>query len=38
MLDQLGTIDRARLARRLGALSASEADTVLHVLHELFAP
>jgi len=38
VLDQLRTIDKTRLARRLGTLSAGEADAVLRVLHELFAP
>lgn len=38
VVDQLRTIDRARLARRLGTLSADETDAVLKVLHELFAP
>jgi mRNA interferase MazF len=38
VVDQLRTIDTSRLARRLGRLSAGEADAVLQVLLEIFAP
>jgi mRNA interferase MazF len=38
VLDQLRTIDRARLARRLGRLSAPTLGTVLATLQEMFAP
>ena len=36
--DQLRTVDKARLAKRLGALTAAEAADLLAVLRELFAP
>ena len=38
VVDQLRTVDKARLARQLGALEAREAATVLEVLREFFAP
>lgn len=38
VVDQLRTVDRARLAKRLGALDADEATALLAVLGELFAP
>ena len=38
VLDQLRTVDRGRLGRRLGALDAATARAVLDVLAELFAP
>ena len=38
VIDQLRTVDKARLATRLGALDAHEAVTVLEVLKEFFAP
>ena len=38
VLDQLRTIDRARLIRRLGAIDDVAARRVLDVLAELFAP
>lgn len=37
-LDQLRTVDRARLVRREGALAEAEVAAVLAVLGELFAP
>jgi len=36
--DQLRTVDKARLAKRLGALGGDEAAAVLDVLREFFAP
>lgn len=38
VLDQLRTVDRERLVRRLGALSTSEFTGVLRVLREMFEP
>ncbi len=38
VIDQLRTVDKVRLAARLGALDASEAAAVLDVLREFFAP
>lgn len=38
VIDQLRTVDKARLVRRLGALEAREAASVLDVLREFFAP
>ena len=38
VVDQLRTVDKARLAKRLGALDAREAAAVLDVLREFFAP
>jgi mRNA interferase MazF len=38
VVDQLRTVDKARLAARLGALDAHEAAAVLAVLREFFAP
>ena len=38
VVDQLRTVDKIRLARRLGALKAREAAAVLEVLREFFAP
>ena len=37
VVDQLRTVDKARLAGRLGALAADEATRVLGVLKEFFA-
>jgi len=37
-LDQIRTVDKERLAKRLGALDADTARTVLDVLAEMFAP
>lgn len=37
VLDQLRTVDRVRLSRRLGALSAVSQKKVLAVLQEMFA-
>ena len=37
-LDQLRTIDRRRLVRRLGALHRRTMDTVLASLQQMFAP
>ena len=38
VIDQLRTVDKVRLAKRLGALEAREAAAVLEVLREFFAP
>jgi mRNA interferase MazF len=38
VVDQLRTVDKARLARQLGALEPREAAAVLEVLREFFAP
>jgi mRNA interferase MazF len=38
VLDQIRTVDRARLVRRLGRLDAKASATVLDVLQEMFAP
>jgi mRNA interferase MazF len=38
VIDQLRTVDKTRLVRRLGALDPSEAAAVLDVLREFFAP
>lgn len=37
VLDQLRTVDRERLVKRLGALSADTMTDVLSGLHEMFA-
>ena len=37
VLDQLRTVDRARVSRRLGRLSPSTVEAVLHALQEMFA-
>ena len=37
-LDQIRTVDKARLVKRLGKLNTETADTVLDTLGELFAP
>jgi len=38
VIDQIRTIDKLRLARRLGTLDPNEAAEVLDVLREFFAP
>ena len=38
VLDQIRTVDRARLAKRLGRLDAKTATDVLAVLREMFEP
>jgi len=38
VIDQLRTVDKARLAKRLGALAPDEATAALDVLREFFAP
>ncbi len=38
VLDQIRTVDKARLVKRLGRLAASERKQVLAVLAEMFAP
>jgi mRNA interferase MazF len=38
VLDQLRTVDRSRLIKKLGTIDAATASLVLQVLHELFAP
>jgi mRNA interferase MazF len=38
VLDQLRTVDKARLVKRLGRLSTTEQAAVLQALAELFAP
>jgi mRNA interferase MazF len=37
VLDQIRTIDKTRLVKKLGAITESEAEEVLDVLQELFA-
>jgi mRNA interferase MazF len=37
VLDQLRTVDKKRLVKRLGRLTAAEQKNVLHVLAEMFA-
>lgn len=37
-LDQIRTVDKTRLAKRLGYLDSATADAVLDTLGELFAP
>lgn len=37
VLDQIRTIDKSRLVKKLGKISASEAEVVLKVLQQLFA-
>lgn len=38
VLDQIRTVDRARLVKRLGKLEGSTASAVLDVLREMFSP
>jgi mRNA interferase MazF len=38
VLDQIRTVDKVRLVRRLGAINQETADKVLAVLGEMFAP
>jgi mRNA interferase MazF len=38
VIDQLRTVDKTRLAKRLGPLATDEANAVLDVLREFFAP
>jgi mRNA interferase MazF len=38
VIDQLRTVDKVRLVKRLGRLGDSEVGAVLDVLRELFAP
>jgi mRNA interferase MazF len=38
VLDQIRTVDRARLIRKLGRLDNKTAARVLEVLQEMFAP
>lgn len=38
VLDQIRTVDRARLLRRLGKIEPAAADAVLQRLQEMFAP
>jgi mRNA interferase MazF len=38
VLDQIRTVDRARLVRRLGRLSSTALGNSLHVLEQMFAP
>jgi mRNA interferase MazF len=37
-LDQLRTVDKSRLVKRLGRLKEAEQQIVLQILAELFAP
>jgi len=37
VLDQIRTVDRARVARRLGRLTPKTVETVLHALQAMFA-
>lgn len=38
VLDQIRTVDRARLVKRLGGLSSQALEKALQVLQEMFAP
>lgn len=38
VLDQIRTVDRSRLIKRLGRLDSKTSARVLELLHELFAP
>jgi mRNA interferase MazF len=38
VLDQIRTVDRERLVRKLGALSSRTLDNVLRLLREMFEP
>ena len=38
VLDQLRTVDQARLVRRMGTLDRETSDAVLSTLQEIFAP
>jgi len=38
VLDQIRTVDKMRLVKRLGTINKSTADKVLAILGELFAP
>ena len=38
VLDQLRTVDKVRLAKRLGAVSSKTLAAVLATLQEMFAP
>jgi mRNA interferase MazF len=38
VLDQLRTVDRVRLIKKLGRLDNKTADRILEVLQEMFAP
>ena len=38
VLDQIRTVDKSRLVRRLGRIDEATADSVLVVLAEMFAP
>ena len=38
VLDQIRTVDRARLIKRLGRISSKASASVLEVLQEMFAP
>jgi mRNA interferase MazF len=38
VLDQIRTVDKSRLIRRLGRLDKRSAEKVLGVLQEMFAP
>ena len=38
VIDQLRTVDKARLAKRIGTLGQNDASEVLAVLREFFAP
>lgn len=38
VLDQIRTVDKARLVRRLGKITGDKGDEVLSILQEMFAP
>ena len=38
VLDQIRTVDQARLVKRLGTISTQTSSQVLRTLHEMFAP
>ena len=38
VLDQIRTVDKSRLIKKMGSISSSARENVLSVLHEMFAP
>jgi mRNA interferase MazF len=38
ILDQIRTIDKARLVKKMGVISKSAQSKILNVLHDIFAP
>ena len=37
VLDQIRTVDKSRLVRKLGSISVMEQDSVLRILQEMFS-